>query len=54
MQALYAAPSRALAIAFAPELDVVRLFSLLGLAISIAVIRHLDVNALDAILAHIE
>jgi hypothetical protein len=54
MQALYAAPSRALAIAFSPELDVVRLFSLLGLAISIAVIRHLDVNALSAILAHIE
>ena len=54
MQALYAAPSRALAIAFSPELDVVRLFSLLGLAISIAVIPHLDANALSAILAHIE
>ena len=55
MQALDAAgPNRVLALLNARNLDVVQLFCLLGVTVTLAAILHLDVHGLNWVLAHIE
>jgi hypothetical protein len=55
MQGLYAAASNgASALLLSRNLDVVQLFCLLGVTISLAVILHLDLDGLNWVLAHVE
>ena len=55
MQGLYAATSdRASALLNSRNLDVVQLFCLLGVTVSLAVILQLDMDGLSWVLAHVE
>ena len=55
MQGLYAAAcDQASTLLLSRNFDVVQLFSLLGVTVSVAVILHLDMDGLNWVLAHIE
>jgi hypothetical protein len=54
MHRVYAASASIFAATPSPDFAAVRLFCLLGLALSLAVIPHIDANAMASICAHIE